>query len=166
MEILQSCIKPAILCCIYFVNRHSMSCKYRTNDFVMFCFVVIMLTGPSVFMWFIYPYPSGLLHWHWTNLNGREVTMKNMGKTGQQKNTRNVNSSQDAFFYQHQTMFCWLLQICQLRTRVSSAVNCLAMMYQLTNNCQSSVSLTVGSREHCGILMTAYLTIGLAAYSG
>ena len=36
---------------------------------VLLCFVVFwFITVVSAFMWFMYPYSSGLLHWHWAVL--------------------------------------------------------------------------------------------------
>ena len=33
----------------------------------LLCFVVVALSVHDWFTWFIYPYTSGLLHWHWGN---------------------------------------------------------------------------------------------------
>ena len=45
---------------------------------------VLFISVNSDSMCFIYPYPSGLLHWHWGNYcpSVSEVTLKNMGKIG------------------------------------------------------------------------------------
>ena len=50
MEILQSCTKPSICSC-----------------FVVLCFGLLQM---------MYPYPSGLLHWHWGNLMIAPVPVK------------------------------------------------------------------------------------------
>ena len=46
------------------------------------------------FPWFVDPYSSGLLHWHWGNhdcLNASDVTLKDMGKIDPQQTTRKHN---------------------------------------------------------------------------
>ena len=47
---------------------------------VALCFSVVILSNPVDLCDIYYPYPSGLLHWHWGNPSASEVTLKDMGK--------------------------------------------------------------------------------------
>ena len=51
------------------------SCSMLTD---LVCFVLLWL----YYMWFVYPYSSGLLHWHWGSdcPGASEVTLMDMGK--------------------------------------------------------------------------------------
>ena len=50
---------------------------------VVLYFILVVLSVVTGFMWYTYPYASGLLHWHRGNhmiLSASEVTLKHMGK--------------------------------------------------------------------------------------
>ena len=60
---------------------------HKNIHMVLLCFVlfVVIAAVPGGFMWYIYPYPPVLLHWHWGNKSYdcpsvSEVILKNMGK--------------------------------------------------------------------------------------
>ena len=61
LELLQSCTKPSICTCWII----SLSIQYIPRNmhtvFALLCFAVVI-------HWLIFPYPSGLLHWHCGNL--------------------------------------------------------------------------------------------------
>ena len=58
--------------CLYHVNyrfNYSISQEICTRFFALLCFVVVI-------HWLIFPYPSGLHHWHWGNLTIAPVPAK------------------------------------------------------------------------------------------
>ena len=67
-------------------NVENVSIRWRHHQYLqvscaLFCFQnLVRFNFVYVFMWFIYPYHSGLLHWHWGNHMIAPVPVKELWK--------------------------------------------------------------------------------------
>ena len=75
-------------------TEHGINTVYSmiySHSFIVLCFVLVISSVYSGFLWSIYPYSSGLLYWHWGNHIASEVTLKDAGKWISTRNSKASN---------------------------------------------------------------------------